>query len=600
MTATELRMTVADLRIELAGGGAIVEEFKIELRPGEIVGLVGESGSGKTSSALAMLGYHKRGVEITSADIRLGNVRVTVGERARDIRGRLISYVPQEPGPALNPSLRIADAINEVVRAHLPERLGPHTATEMLELVGLPRTAEFSRRFPHQLSGGQQQRVCIALALACEPSVVVLDEPTTGLDVLTQARILRELTRLRDQRRVAMLYVTHNLAVVAQIADRIMVMYAGRIIEEGPAHEVLAEPKHPYTRGLLAATPDHLHPRPLEAMPGVALGVGDRRHGCAFAPRCPQRVTRCEEEIPPLESISDGRTVRCFRWETTRALDESSQTREAKRPSSGATPALEVESLHAEYATSRGSGFAVTDVSFKIEQGTCLALVGESGSGKTTIARVLAGLHPTSGGHIRLFGEVLSQKRTRDQFRRVQLIFQSPADALNPRHTVQYTIGRPAHVLRGLSERDCATEANHLLELVRLPSRLAKRYPTELSGGERQRVAVARALAAQPDLIICDEITSALDVSVQAAIIALLRDLQHDLHLSMLFITHDLGIVAAIADRVLILDQGTVCEEALTMELLRAPKDEYTRRLIEAAPSIAQVTEGLHTSSMAP
>ena len=296
MTATEFRMTVADLHIELAGGGAIVEEFKLELRPGEIVGLVGESGSGKTSSALAMLGYHKRGVEITSADIRLGNVRVTVGERARDIRGRLISYVPQEPGPALNPSLRIEDAIKEVVRAHLPERLGPHTATEMLELVGLPRTAEFSRRFPHQLSGGQQQRVCIALALACEPSVVVLDEPTTGLDVLTQARILRELTRLRDQRRVAMLYVTHNLAVVAQIADRIMVMYAGRIIEEGPAHEVLAEPKHPYTRG-----PPRRDSRPSPpARPGCNAGS---RIGC----RRPRAWLCVRSPLPPAGDEMRGR-----------------------------------------------------------------------------------------------------------------------------------------------------------------------------------------------------------------------------------------------------------------------------------------------------
>ena len=213
---------------------------------------------------------------------------------------------------------------------------------------------------------------------------------------------------------------------------------------------------------------------------------------------------------------------------------------------------------------------------------------------------MLARFHSTSAGQIRLFGEVLSKERTLDQFRRVQLIFQSSADALNPRHTVTYAIGRPAHVLRRLSQRDCATEANRLLELVRLPSRLAKRYPTECSGGERQRVAVARALSAQPDLIICDEITSALDVSVQAAIISLLRDLQHDLHLSMLFITHDLGIVAAIADRVLILDQGNVCEEGLTMELLRAPKHEYTQRLIDAAPSIAQVTEVLHTSRVAP
>ena len=591
MTTDTVNLSATDLKVELTSGAEVVEEFELELGAGEIVGLVGESGSGKSSTALALLGYHKRGVEITSADIRIGDVKVEIGARAREIRGRLISYVPQDPGPALNPSLRIGAAIEDVVRAHRPEHLRPGVAAETLALVGLPATTDFSQRFPHQLSGGQQQRVCIALALACEPSVVVLDEPTTGLDVLTQAHILRELSGLREQRGLSMLYVTHDLAVVAEIADRIMVMYAGRVVEQGPTGEVLSQPNHPYTRGLLAATPDHLHPRPLRTIRGVAPSVGERPPGCAFAPRCPQRVERCEQEMPPLEPVAADRLVRCFEWQATPPVDDVRVAPVAETTAPGAVPALEVKGLYAEYRSRRECVTVATDVTFTIEQGSCVALVGESGSGKTTIARVVAGLHQRSTGEIDLFGEALpteTARRTRAQKQRLQLIFQNPLDALNPRHSVQYSVGRPAR-LYGLARAELDQEVTRLLELVRLPARVANRYPAELSGGERQRVAIARALATKPDLLICDEITSALDVSVQASVIEILKDLRRELKLSLLFITHDLGIVAAIADQTLVLNRGVVCEEAPTMDLLRAPQHEYTQRLLAAAPSIAAV-----------
>jgi peptide/nickel transport system ATP-binding protein len=576
-------LSVDHLRVELLRGGTIVEDFNLALARGEIVGLVGESGSGKTSSALALVGYERRGVRISSAHIEVGGVRLALGARGRD---HLIAYVPQDPGSALNPSLRIGVAVEDVVRVHRPERERSGAAQEMLGLVGLPQTVDFTRRFPHQLSGGQQQRVCIALALACEPSVLVLDEPTTGLDVLAQAHILNHLAKLREEHQLPMVYVTHDLAVVAQLADRILVMYAGRVIEEGPTSQVLTEPRHPYTRGLIASTPDHLAPRVLEPMPGMAPGVGDRPAGCAFAPRCPQRIGQCELEIPPLVTLPTGRSVRCIRWQETPTVGLGIAPPEPEDQAAAETPALEVDSLTAEHRSRREQVIAASNVSFALHRGESVALVGESGSGKTTIARAIAGLHPVASGHIRLFGEPLTTQRTREQQRRVQLIFQNASLALNPRHTVEYLIGRPAEVLRRLDRAPLAAEIRRLMDLVRLPSRHLERHPAELSGGERQRVAIARALAANPELIICDEITSALDVSVQAAIISLLRDLRVELQLSMLFISHDLGLVAAIADRTLVLLSGSICEQGPTTEVLRAPQHDYTQRLLTAAPSI--------------
>ena len=583
-------LKVSHLRAELATGGAVIEDFELELKAGQIVGLVGESGSGKTTTALALLGYAKRGIIIAAGEVSIGNVRIGSEQASHAMRGRLVSYVPQDPGPALNPSMRIGAAIDEVVRVPGPEPPARTTALEMLDVVGLPATVDFSRRYPHQLSGGQQQRVCIALALACEPSVLVLDEPTTGLDVLTQSRILQELERLRDERQLAMVYVTHDLAVVSRIADWIMVMYAGRVVEQGPAHEILIRPRHPYTRGLLVSTPDHIRPRVLEPMPGVAPGVRERPAACTFWPRCPQRVPKCAEAEPSLEPTSNGGDVRCYRWRATPGRHAEPIVPQPRATAARGQPALTVEGLWAHHHSRRGSVTAASDVSFEVNEGNCLALVGESGSGKTTIARVIAGLHPASSGEVRLRGEVLGSQRSRDQYRRVQLVFQNPAEALNPRQSVGYQIARPAIVLRKFTRKRARGEVDRLLGLVRMSASTASRYPAELSGGERQRVAIARALAAEPALLICDEITSALDVSVQAAIIDLLKDLRGRLNLTVLFITHNLGVIAALADTVVVLNQGAVCEQGLTADVLQAPQHDYTRRLLAAAPSIAGAT----------
>ncbi len=580
-------LSVRDLRVELEGGDPIVEELTLSVAPGEILGIVGESGSGKTTTALALLGYAREGVRFAGGEIEVGGERMEQREErgARRVRGRLVSYVPQDPGNALNPALRIGTAIQHMLDEHAGQReVGSVSAA--LAGVHLPATDDFARRYPHQLSGGQQQRVTIAIALVCEPPVVVLDEPTTGLDVITQARVLEEIDRLRRERGLAMVYVTHDLAVVAQVADRIAVMYAGRVVEEGPAVGILSTPRHPYTRGLVASIPDHARPRRLRGMPGVAVGVGERPPGCAFAPRCAQRTDRCVAEMPGLEAVPGGR-VRCFEWQRTPAL-ELGETRET-RAASETAPLLAVERLLAEHGRGHTAVVAARDVSFAIRPGECLALVGESGSGKTTIARCVAGLHQPSSGSILLDGTPLAGKarsRPKEARRRLQIVFQNPNDSLNPRHRVDDAIARPARVLRELSATEAKAEVTALLERVRLPARMATRFPGELSGGERQRVAIARALAAGPELLVCDEITSALDVSVQAAVLEVLGELREELGLALLFITHDLGVVGAIADQVLVLEQGRICEAGPAAMLLANPTDDYTRRLLEAAPRL--------------
>jgi peptide/nickel transport system ATP-binding protein len=588
---------VENLSLGLRTGEPVVEDVSFTVAAGEILGLVGESGSGKTTTALSLLGYTRTGVVVRGGTIEVGGESIMDRDARslRSVRGKVVSYVPQDPGGALNPSLRVGDAIMDVLRAHRAERASDESVQAALERVELGADPHFGHRYPHQLSGGQQQRVTIAMASVCEPPVAVLDEPTTGLDVLTQDRILTELARLRDEDGMAMVYVSHDLAVVAKMADRIVVMYAGRVVENGPAAEVIERPRHPYTRALVAAIPDFRHPRALQGIPGVSVGVGEWPAGCSFAPRCQHQQARCHEAVPELTQATSEHAVRCVRWDELAAADRPAEGGRIAAAATGEASLLEVSGLEVRYRSGRSAQPAVAGVSFAIDSGRCVALVGESGSGKTTVGRCIAGLHVPTAGRIAFDGVELAgsaRARSLDQRRRIQIVFQNPFESLNPRHRVGSSIERPLRVLRRLSRSDAEREVGDLLERVRLPKRLGDRFPIELSGGERQRVAIARALAAKPDLLICDEVTSALDVSVQAAVLELLAELQRDLRLSMLFITHNLGVVACIADSVLVMDRGSLCESGPVSQVLSAPSDEYTQRLLSAAPCLPDAAVG--------
>jgi peptide/nickel transport system ATP-binding protein len=587
---------VDGLTLALRSGEPVVEDVSFSLGAGEILGLVGESGSGKTTTALALLGYTRPGVVWRDGTVEIGGEQVGGrDERAlRSLRGRVVSYVPQDPGGALNPSLRVGDAILDVLRAHRSGEGSAESVRSALERVELAGDAGFTRRYPHQLSGGQQQRVTIAMACVCEPPVAVLDEPTTGLDVLTQDRILSELDRLRHEQGMAMVYVSHDLAVVSRMADRIVVMYAGRVVENAPAADVIARPRHPYTRALVAAIPDLRHPRSLHGIPGVSVGVGEWPAGCAFAPRCEHAGEACAAAVPALAEAAPGHAVRCCRTHEIAVAERPPDGLRASAAPAEQAPLLEVSSLEARYRGRRAGRSAVAGVSFAIEPGRCVALVGESGSGKTTVGRCIAGLHTPAGGSIVFAGAPLAgyaADRPLDVRRRIQIVFQNPFESLNPRHQVRRSIARPLRVLCRLSRRDADQRVGELLERVRLPRRVAERFPVELSGGERQRVAIARALAAEPELLICDEVTSALDVSVQAAVLELLQELQRELGLSMLFITHNLGVVACVADSVLVMDQGELCESGPVAQVIESPSHEYTRRLLSAAPRLPDAAD---------
>lgn len=567
-------------------GGDIVRDVSLSVAAGEILGVVGESGAGKSTLALGLLGFARAGVSIRGGTLRIAGRDVDLrDERAcRAIRGRLISYVPQNPGAALNPSMRVRDVIAEMHSGR------DDSVRATLRKVGLPADAGFAARFPHQLSGGQQQRVCIGVALTGGPPVVVLDEPTTGLDVITQAQIIEELARLRAEDGVAAVYITHDLAVVSSIADRVAVLYAGRIVEQGPVGEILTNPRHPYTVGLVRSTPDHRRGGMPRAMAGSAPRTGSVVRGCAFAPRCPLAEDACLRDDPAPVPVGPRHEARCLRTtDTDGALTREPVQTRTSRPAPTGAPVLSVTGLAARHGSGRDAAVVARDIDFDIRAGECVALVGQSGSGKTTIARAVAGLHTPSAGEIRLDGAALGAsvgRRSREQLRAVQMIFQQPEAALNPRRAVLGAVMRPAIVLRRLDRGAARAEATRLMDAVRLPAGTAGRYPAELSGGERQRVAIACALAARPRVLVCDEITSALDVSVQAAVLATLAEIRDEMNLALLFITHDLGVVAAIADTVLVLDRGGICERGPVAQVLSDPREDYTRELIAAAPVV--------------
>lgn len=582
-------LAVEHLTVSLTSQVPIIEDVNLRLGPGEILGLVGESGSGKSTLALALLGFARPGASIAGGEVAIaGEPMLRRSERElRRLRGRLVSYVPQDPASSLNPSRRLgAQVVDRILDRPADDR--DRLVRRALERAQLPASDQFLRRFPHQSSGGQQQRALIAMAIVGESSLVVLDEPTTGLDVVTQAGLLQEILDLRESLGISLVYVSHDIAAVATVADVIAVMYAGRIVEQGRTQDILHRPVHPYTLGLMKSVPDHTRPTRIKGLPGVAVGVGEWPDGCAYAPRCPQAAPECRRGVPRPEEVSAAHVVRCIHWRGTPALKRApGSPRLSTVAPAGAV--VDIESLRATHRGRHEEVVAADDISFSIVAGECVALVGESGSGKTTIARCIAGLHPPAAGTIRLHGKVLAaraRQRSLESRRRVQFIFQNPYESLNPRHRVMATISDAAMILRGLSRHEAENETAQVLEQVRLPVRVAERFPGELSGGERQRVAIARALAARPDVVICDEITSALDVSVQAAVLELLDNLRAELGLSILLITHDIGVVASAASRVIVLNHGKICESGAIGDVLASPSHDYTKLLLASAPRL--------------
>ena len=582
---------VSDLRVELVGSGVdIVDEIGLRIHSGEVLGLVGESGSGKTTVGMALLGHVRRGGRVGGGAVAVDgrDIRALGGDELRRLRGGVVSYIPQDPGTALNPALRIGTQLAEVLEAHAPrwsEDERRQRVREALAEVALPTDEVFLRRYPHQLSGGQQQRVAIAMAFANRPKVIVCDEPTTGLDVTTQARVLETVRDLCRSHEVAALYVTHDLAVVAELADRVAVMYAGRIVESGPREAIFSAPRHPYTRRLLRAVPDIAGKRTVVGIPGRAALPGSRPEGCFFHPRCPLADDESRSAFPPVTDLGGGHTVRCFHHADAVQRAEPEGAGQLGPRAVGEELVLTVRDLDAHYGASQ----ALFRIDLEVHREECLALVGESGSGKTTLARAVSGLHSNYTGQVRLRDDPLPQaarRRSREARKEIQYIFQNPYASLNPRRTIGQTIGRQLQLFYPGSRADTGQRVAECLERVALSSSAASRFPDQLSGGERQRVAIARALAAEPSVLICDEVTSALDVSVQAAIIELLGELRREIGLSILFITHDLALIRTIADRVAVMNQGRIVEEGRVDGILTAPSADYTRELLANTPSI--------------
>ncbi len=585
---------VAGLRIRLANGGPrVVDDVSFTVAAGELLGLVGESGSGKTTVALALLGHVRRGLEFEAGQVRLARTdMLSASPKAlRRLRGAEVAFVPQDPASALNPGLKIHTQLTEGMRAHpdalAAKQLGAPDArlAEILDEVGLGDMPRLLQAYPHELSGGQQQRVALAMAFALRPRLIVLDEPTTGLDVSIQQRVLATVRQLCQSHSVAAVYVSHDLAVVANLADSLMVLYAGRTMEYGQTAGIFGTPAHPYTQRLLRAIPSPERAAVLEAIPGEPPSPEHRGPGCLFAARCPLVEPACREAPIQAVELPGRHLVRCRRVSaaTGAAAPPAAPVNTTGSPGGGL---LTVTDLSARY----GPTEVLSEVSLAVPANECVAVVGESGSGKTTLARCVVGMHGSWSGEVRLGEAVLARtagRRPQAALQAVQYIFQNPYTALNPRATIATILDQPlrqCHPDMAGSERDDRIVS--VLGDVALGSRFWSRYPDQLSGGERQRVAIARALVVSPQVLVCDEITSALDVSVQATIVELLRRLQAEHGLSLLFITHNLALVRSIAQSVLVLSRGRVVESGPVEQVFERPGHPYTIRLMDDVPKL--------------
>ncbi len=583
-----------------------VRDASFHINHGEILGLVGESGCGKSTVAFAMMGYLLGTVRIDGTVQFEGNdITKMSSPDLRNLHGNRIAMVYQDPATSLNPSMRVGPQIEEVLRVHLglnSQQAYARTA-ELFESVGLADPGRIGRRYPHQLSGGMQQRVVIAMALACEPDLLIMDEPTTGLDVTTEATILDLVVDLKTRVNAGILYVSHNLGVIARVADRVSVMYAGQTIEQAPVGPLFNNPKHPYTTGLLSCVPvaptNGATATKLSAIPGSVYPASEQAaESCLFASRCPMAQDSCQNEAPDLIDVGDGRKSRCVFWSDVRpeVWGESVPREQGRRDT--AEPVLVAKGLRRFFGRwrrkyvffgprRRAPVRAVSDIDFQVGAGRTLGIVGESGSGKTTAARTVVGLIRRDRGELKLRGEELErsvENRTPEQRAAVRMVFQNPTASLNPRLPISHAILRSLRKFAGLGKQESRERAVELLEAVGLDPAYLDRLPGELSGGEQQRAALAGAFAGNADLIVADEAVSALDVSVQAQVLNLLRDHQTKEGTSYIFISHDLEVVRYVSDDILVLYAGHVAESGPAECVLSTPSHPYTEALLSAAP----------------
>jgi peptide/nickel transport system ATP-binding protein len=575
----------------------VLRSVSLTIGRGQTYGLVGESGSGKSTTALAVVGYLPGNGRVTSGSIRVAGREVVglKGSELRRLRANDLSMVYQNPGQALNPSIRVGEQVAEVFRTSgAPAAEARERAQAELAKVQIADPGSVMGRYPHQLSGGMQQRVVIAMALANDPALLILDEPTTSLDATIEAEVLDLIQLLQSEFHSSVLFISHNLGVIAKMCERVGVLYAGRMVEEGPVQTVLNEPRHPYTVGLLRCIPRggaRKDQGRLDTIPGFMASIDEQLPACVFADRCALAQDICRTDEPPMHQITADHSSRCHFHERARDLPRATP-REVGRPlvvDRKQTPMLKVDGLAKLYNQHGHQINALAGVSTEIWPGETLGLVGESGSGKTTFAQAVLGLVAPSGGTVELDGRALAPRlsqRTQQDIRVLQIVFQNPDSALNRRHTVRRILRRSLKKLAGITGKAAEARLLELTGAVRLATRYLTVRPVQLSGGLKQRVAIARAFAGEPRLVICDEPTSSLDVSVQAAILNLLVELQAERKVAYLFISHDLGVVRYISDRIAVLYLGRLMELGPAQVVFGAPHHPYTEALLSAVPTI--------------
>ncbi|MFE7137785.1 dipeptide ABC transporter ATP-binding protein [Streptomyces sp. NPDC057644] len=618
-------LEVRDLGVDFTGpdGSPLhaVRGLSFTLRRGETLAVVGESGSGKSTTALALTRMLPGTGRLATGSVLLDgqDLAAATDEELRAVRGARIGMIFQDPMTALNPVLSVGRHLDEVLRAHgtRDRALRAHgtrdraarraRAVDLLDRVGIPEPHRRIDDHPHQFSGGQRQRILIAMALAGEPDILLADEPTTALDATVQEQILTLLADLNRETGTALVLITHNMGVVARSCARVLVMYGGTVVEDGPTAEVLTRPRHPYTAGLLAAVPRLSAPSGtrLTGIPGTPPDLALLGDGCAFAARCTLVEDRCRTGTPPLVELTEGVRAACLPAAgRTEPLPAPPPPARIDRPAPGAV-VLAAEGLVKTYRRrgARRSGFTALDrVSLTLAEGETLGIVGESGSGKSTLARVLAHAHPSDDGTLRLRGEDVTRPSRRALHavrRQVQMVFQDPYASLNPRMTVGQIVAEPL-IAFGLGDREeRAARVAELLTLAGLDPAVADRHPRSFSGGQRQRIGIARALAPDPSVLICDEPVSALDVSVQAQIVGLLTDLQRDLGLALVFIAHDLAVVRQVSHRIAVMHRGRIVETGSADEVCEHPQAPYTRALLAAAPEPVPVQSALRKAEVA-